>query len=204
MKAESQVKQEQIVAVALRRFSHFGIAKTTMTEIAEDMAVSKQVLSYYFTDKQSLINAVIEKLTMDYISQLQAEMDTSATVLTALLKLTEVKGIFFEKYFILAVQAEHVELAKSTSPQNWRKLLTEKELVLVISLLEKGMRSGELKPLDVRKTGELLLDTLYAFSRCVKEKGVLPDAEVFREVMTRQQEVIRIFYQGLKAAKWVN
>jgi TetR/AcrR family transcriptional regulator len=204
MKVESNVKQEQIVEAAIRRFSHFGIAKTTLTEIADDLAVTKQVLSYYFPDKQKLVDAVSEKLRMDYSRQLKTEMEGAPSVEAALLKLTEVKGIFFEKYFMLVTQAEHLELLKNRSISSWKKILAGQELVLVTSLFENGVKTGELKPLDARKTGELLLETLYAFSRCVKDKGALPDAAAFREVLTKQQEVIGIFYQGLKAETWVN
>ena len=204
MKVESNVKQDQIVEAALRRFSHFGIAKTTLTEVADDLALTKQVLSYYFPDKQSLVNAVVEKLTLDYISFLRPEMERAGSVKSGLLKLTEVKGNFFEKYFMLAIQADQLELAKYGSYQTWRKSLAEKELALLIQLFEKGVATGELRSLDAKKTGELLLETLYAFSRCVKDKGALPDEEAFREVLAKQQEVIQLFYQGLKAETWVN
>jgi hypothetical protein len=38
----------------------------------------------------------------------------------------------------------------------------------------------------------------------VNAKGALPDTEAFKEVMSRQQEVIKIFYQGLKREEWTN
>lgn len=204
MREDVQIKQTQIVEAALRRFSHFGIAKTTLTEVADDLALTKQVLSYYFPDKQSLVTAVIEKLTLDYTDRLKTEMEKAQSVKAALLKLTEVKGYFFEKYFMLAAQADHLELAKHQSHQSLRKAVAEKELPLLAGLFERGVKSGELKALDAQKTGELLLDTLYAFSRCVKEKGALPDADAFREVLTKQQDVIRLFYQGLKREQWAN
>jgi TetR/AcrR family transcriptional repressor of mexJK operon len=204
MKVESNVKQEQIVEAAIRRFSHFGIAKTTLTEVADDLAVTKQVLSYYFPDKQSLVNAVIEKLTIDYGNQLKAEMQSAGSVAEALLKLTAVKGIFFEKYFMLITQAEHLEFVKHRSFNSWKKFLADKESGLVTTLFENGVRTGELRPLDAQKTAELLLETLYAFARCVKDKGALPDEAAFKEVLAKQQDVIRLFYQGLKAETWVN
>ncbi|RYZ29660.1 MAG: TetR/AcrR family transcriptional regulator, partial [Chitinophagaceae bacterium] len=197
-------KQDQIVEAALRRFSHFGIAKTTLTEVADDLTVTKQVLSYYFPDKQSLVNAVIEKLTIEYGNLLKAEMEKSGSVEEALLKLTEVKGIFFKKYFMLVTQAEQLELMRHRSISSWKKFLADKESGLVSKLFESGVKKGELKPLDVEKTAELLLDTLYAFSRCVKDRGALPDEAAFQEVLAKQQDVIKLFYQGLKAEKWVN
>lgn len=199
MKAESSVKQDQIVEAALRRFSHFGIAKTTLMEIGDDLSLSKQALSYYFPDKQSLVNAVIQKLTMEYSELLKVEIEQAQSVEEALLKLTEVKGIFFEKYFMMAIQAEHMEIEKNGSLKNWKKFITDKESGVLTVLFEKGVKAGELKPLEAEKTAELLLETLYAFSRCVKEKGALPDANAFKEVLQKQQDVIKLFYQGLKA-----
>ena len=204
MKVEVNIKQDQIVEAAIRRFSHFGIAKTTLTEVADDLAVTKQVLSYYFPDKQGLVNAVIEKLTIEYGDKLKAEMKKSETVEEALLKLTEVKGIFFEKYFMLIVQAEHLEFVKHKSLNSWKKFLADKESGLVSKLFENGVKKGELKPLDEVKTAELLLDTLYAFSRCVKDRGTLPDKDAFQEVLLKQHEVIKLFYQGLKKETWLN
>ena len=204
MKTEINIKQDQILEAAIRRFSHFGTAKTTLKEVADDMAVSKQALAYYFPDKQSLVNAVIEKLTNEYSHKLKAEIEQAQSVEEGLLKLIEVKGFFFEKYFMLAIQADHSEAAATNSSHNWRKLLTDKESGILAELFQKGIQTGELKPLDAGKTSELLLETLYAFSRCVNTKGALPDTDAFKEVMIRQQEVIKIFYQGLKKEEWAN
>lgn len=204
IKEETPAMQAQIIEAAIRRFSYFGISKTTLTEVADDLAISKQALSYYFHDKQSLVNAVVDKLTQEYGMRLKAEMEQAGSVEEALLKLTTVKGIFFEKYFMLITQAEQLELIKHRSVTNWKQFLVGKESGLVTKLFENGMQTGELKPLDAQKTAELLLETLQAFSSCVKEKVALPDEQTFREVLFKQQEVIKLFYQGLKSEKWVN
>ena len=152
-----------------------------------------------------MVNAVIEKLALEYGAQLRAEMKVSASVEDALLKMTEVKALFFERYFLLVTQAEHLEMTRNgSSLQGLKKAISTIELPLIGEILEKGMRQGELKRMDACKTGELLLETLFAFSRCIKEKGALPEREAFREILSKQREVIRIFYQGLKAEKWVN
>ena len=81
-------------------------------------------------------------------------------------------------------------------------LLKEKETAMLVQLFEKGVSKGELKPLNTHKTAELFLDTLYAFSKCVNEKGDLPDSNAFTQVLNRQQGVTNIFYQGLKSGTW--
>ena len=59
------------------------------------------------------------------------------------------------------------------------------------------------KPLDAEKTAELLLETLYAFSKCVSIQSAVPDPNAFRTVLKRQQEVMKLFYEGLKRESWL-
>ena len=56
----ADVKRIKILEAATRRFAHFGMAKTTMSEIAKDLNFSKALLYYYFPDKNSLYSAVFE------------------------------------------------------------------------------------------------------------------------------------------------
>ncbi len=204
MKTDNQLKQEQIVEAALRRFSHFGIAKTAFTEIADDLGVSKQVLNYYFHDKQSLVRAVIEKLSTEYSTRLKIEMEAAPSTESGLSKLTFVKAVYFEKYFMMLSHADHLDIIMNETKSNWGAFLANKETGLLVKLFEKGVQTGELKPLDAPKTAQLLLETLYAFSRCVHDKGPLPDEAAFKTIMQKQQEVISLFYQGLKSETWAS
>lgn len=44
------LKREAIIEAAIKRFAHFGVGKTTMTEIGNDLSLSKASLYYYFPD----------------------------------------------------------------------------------------------------------------------------------------------------------
>ena len=204
MKVDNDIKKEQIVEAALRRFSHFGVGKTAFTEVAEDLGISKQVLNYYFNDKQSLVLAVTDKLSATYGLTLKKELEEAPTAEAALLKLTSLKSHFFEKYFMLLSHAEHLEILRNQTQSNWYEFLTNKETGLLTLVFEKGMQRGELKPLEPAKTARLLLETLSAFSKCVASKTALPDPADFKEMLQKQQEVISLFYQGLKSARWTN
>src|SRR5215203_1133931 len=56
-------KRDAIIEAALKRFAHFGVAKTTMAEIAADLSISKASLYYYFPDKLNLYAAVLQSIT---------------------------------------------------------------------------------------------------------------------------------------------
>jgi TetR/AcrR family transcriptional regulator len=100
---------------------------------------------------------------------------------------------------MLAAHAEAADFARPESFHSWRKTFTDKEAVLLTNLFEKGIKTGELKEHDARQTADLLLETLYAFSSCMREKAAIPDTQSFRELLDKQQQVIRVFYHGLKA-----
>ena len=199
MKTEGMVRQEHILETAIRRFSHFGIHKTTLTEVADDLAMSKQALLYYFADKQSLIAAVEEKITSDYIGALKKAFNNAVSTEGALVKLIEVKREFFEKYFMLATQFRSTDpISTSQKIEEVKKKLTEQEQGLLAGLFQKGISSGELRPLDTLKTAGLLLDTLTAFTYCISDK-CLPEPKDFKDLYRKQKEVMELFYNGLKS-----
>jgi TetR/AcrR family transcriptional repressor of mexJK operon len=200
MKTEGVVRQEHILEAAIRRFSHFGIQKTTLTEVADDLSMSKQSLHYYFPDKQRLIAAVEEKITSDYIESIKEELNGAQTTEEALLKLLDVRKQFFEKYFMLAEQVRKADGKFSDkSVEEVKQSLTEREHLLLADLFQKGVASGELKAIDTGKTAGLLLETLIAFTYCINDKKGLPEKKDFEDVYRKQRDVMQLFYNGLKS-----
>lgn len=198
MKAATH-KQECILEAAIRRFSHFGVQKTTLSEIADDLAISRQALFYYFSDKQALIAAVQEKVVGEYIGEVEAEFAASATVQEALDKLLEARKKLLGQYYMLVAALVSSEgLALNDTIEEVKKQKKEKELHLVAALLQRGVESGELNQLDAPKTATLLLETLSAFAQCAIDRVSVPDPKVFGQLYTKQKEVLRLFYNGLK------
>ena len=203
VKIESEIRHAQIVEAAIRRFCHFGIQKTTLSEIADDLALSKQALYYYFPDKQTIMAAVSQKLANDYTQALHKISRDAVSVKDALIKLIKVKKSFFEKYFMLVGEAESAESPFKKSAGDWKNRFNEEEIKMLKPIFEKGVATGELQPLDTAKTSALLLDTLYAFRKRVNEKAV-PDTHLIHEVFAKQLEVTELFYNGLKTPTWKN
>jgi AcrR family transcriptional regulator len=50
--------RDQIIDAALKRFIQFGIAKTSLTEVAGDPQLSTQALYTHFPDKQDLASTI--------------------------------------------------------------------------------------------------------------------------------------------------
>ena len=52
-------KVKLIIEASQRRFGLYGIEKTSMREIADDLKLSKASLYYYFPDKESRLSSLI-------------------------------------------------------------------------------------------------------------------------------------------------
>lgn len=194
------MKQEQIVDAAIRRFTHFGIQKTNLSEIAVDLGISKPALFYYYPDKDALVAAVEERIIGSYIHAVEQQFTGNDTVETALLKLIEVRMEFFERYFMMSSHLERTDPALvGTRMAKVKQTLREREVELLVRLFERGMALGEVKPLDASKTADLLLHTISALAQhCVGDRSLPPDHATVKGIFQKQIEVLKLFYNGLK------
>ncbi|RYZ57606.1 MAG: TetR/AcrR family transcriptional regulator, partial [Chitinophagaceae bacterium] len=91
-------KQEAIIEAAIKRFAHFGVAKTTMTEIATDLSLSKASLYYYFPDKLNLYAAVFTTITSAGADALDAQLAQEPDPFKAIAHFLERRTEFIIKY----------------------------------------------------------------------------------------------------------
>lgn len=72
---EPMDKRQRIIEAARARFRYYGIAKTTMQEVASDADVAVGTLYRYFKDKDDLCAACAE----DFVARHQHEIDAART-----------------------------------------------------------------------------------------------------------------------------
>ena len=69
--------RDQIIATASGIFGKFGFRKTTMDEIAKAMRKGKSSIYYYFTSKEDIFRAVVEKEALTLKEELIKATDRS-------------------------------------------------------------------------------------------------------------------------------
>src|SRR5690606_21938613 len=94
-------KRTQILEAATRRFAHFGLTKTTMSEIAKDLSFSKALLYYYFPDKNTLYAAVLEHVMTRSFEQMESELSVIADSQEAVMHMLDKRIEFITKYYTL-------------------------------------------------------------------------------------------------------
>jgi TetR/AcrR family transcriptional repressor of mexJK operon len=193
-------KQEAIIEAAIKRFAHFGVAKTTMNEIASDLSISKALLYYYFPDKLSLFAAVLKTITSKDAVKNDETVNGEEDPWKAILLFLDIRTDFIIKYHNI------LEYLKTFSPQNIPKELQpvfshlkQRELQRISNIIEKGKSSGAFKIKDVKKAAALYFDFLegFRFAFFVQNPNFFPDKKQFQAILKREKEYSVIFFNGL-------
>jgi AcrR family transcriptional regulator len=194
-------KREVIIEGAIKRFTHYGIHKTTMNEIADDLSVSKPSLYYYFPDKGSLVHGVISKIFNSYFDLLAKEKPLT-TLEEIFLSILEIRHRYFQKYYML-----HLSFGSSDASFNTDELKNlvldsrNKDMKIHAAYLQKAMDLGEIELLDPEKIAELYLQSLTGItSLCVLHgnKELMPNKKELKILLEKQQQLAKIFIKGLK------
>ncbi|GGC49094.1 hypothetical protein GCM10011386_46710 [Parapedobacter defluvii] len=192
-------KRDQIIGAALRRFSHFGIAKTTMSEIADDLKLSKANLYYYFPDKFSLIEAIVYQILEESDVTINHALDTITDTLSLLVRMLDIKKEYFEKYYMLVLNLQEMNI----SDEKWVQLSSKmfrREVEVISKIFRKGIDRGELVTFDVTSTSELYIAMIRGLAmfcdRAVPH--ALIDRDELLAIIEKQKQAATIFINGIK------
>jgi TetR/AcrR family transcriptional regulator len=204
VKVREQNRKDQILEAAARRFAHFGVSKTTLTEIADDLSLTKQALGYYFPDKESLISEVTRQLVGAYLSQMEAALKGANSFEEALTRLVEFRSRAFQEHFMLFTQLESAGQLHTRSAKAVLLNLARREEQLLLSACRSGIVSGELRRIPALQTVRTLLVAITALATQLYRK-CLPDQQDFNKLVQKQKELLHLIYHGLKEpASWKN
>lgn len=192
-------KRELIIEAALKRFAHFGLAKTTMTEIASDISLSKALLYYYFPDKISLYAAVLEHLINEVDAHLSAGVLAIKNSEEALVYFLDKRHEFIQKYYNLI---DYLRTSAGDLPESIVKILEKaknSEVTLIASVL-KNDTDNTLNPSEAQEAAFLLMDAFMGM-RHVAFSNKMPfqlSNDVFQTLLDRQKKLSTIFIKGLR------
>ncbi|POY37797.1 hypothetical protein C3K47_04490 [Solitalea longa] len=194
-------KQELIVDAALKRFAHFGPSKTTMNEIADDLRLSKALIYYYFPDKASLLNAVLEKILNNYFLEIECEANHSKTVEKALYNLIAVRHDFFMKFFFnMGLNRNFLEGNKNSLDEVAARAI-KREKAFVATLLEKANKTGELSITNTEEQADLYIDLMKGIRFSYVTPGActpIIDEDLLKEINHKTRLMTELFVKAHK------
>ncbi len=145
-------RRGEIIEAAVATFGELGYERATLADVAERAGVSPGTVSHYFGSKSELFEAVIAERFVGFVANEEALLAVETG--SARLLLEQLMRRLWEHTWapgtIALMQAVHVDMA--AFPGSGRllcKQLSDRWRRLFGAILERGIRSGEFRPLDV-------------------------------------------------------
>ncbi len=188
-----------ILGAARKRFGHYGIAKTTMSEIASDIGMSKASLYYYFPDKEHLFVAVI-RMEMDvFISEMEKVVATSITATQKLELYLQKRFVYFQELVNLwrVTGANHDTIKPAYVACN--KEFEQRERKIIEQVLQAGVSAKEFSTIEVPKYAQLFTSSLQGLRvLMIKQRDSFQlTQEDYAELHYYQTLLTQVFVKGI-------
>ena len=137
--------RRSIIEAAQRLFQQYGLSKTTMEDIAKIVGKGKSSLYYYYATKEQIFEAVVEKEKEGIEREIVAAVSKESTTLGKLRALALAKYKEIRKRRITYQLETASELPEKICLYNIiRQRYDEAELAIVKSILQYGLKEGEI------------------------------------------------------------
>jgi TetR/AcrR family transcriptional regulator len=189
----------QILEAARKRFAHFGIAKTTMTEIASDIGMSKASLYYYFPDKEHLFGAVIEREMNTFIERMEALLETAGTATDKVRQYVADKLINFQQMVNLAkFSSSHIDSIKPAFSKLHDDFLKRENKVFE-KILDLGIKQKEFTIDNLSLTAEVFVSVMRGLrTMIIKQRdGYFLGDDDYATLQKYQEHFTSLFLKGI-------
>lgn len=199
--ANADLKRTRILEAATRRFAHFGMAKTTMSEIATDLNFSKALLYYYFPDKNSLYSAVFEYVIDKMVQDIKEKINTCDDFEEIMMYTLDKRVEQINKYYNLFEYT--INMVKEL-PEELERVFKEshvREVELFVEILLIGVEHNKIEVEDIEETARILLYSLFGMRMGILKdmKNMLfPTKDEFDDILSLQKKMMKIFLKGLR------
>jgi AcrR family transcriptional regulator len=198
-------KVQMIIEASQRRFGLYGLEKTSMREIADDLNLSKASLYYYFPDKESLYKAVVEKEQAEFIFSISERISSFHEPEQLLLEYANARLSYFRT--LLNLSRLRLESYSGIKPVFRETILRfkEKEIEIVKRIFEKGIIAGVFFINDTDQTASLYLDLLKGLRIIVinEKKTLFIEQDEYDLLLEKTIEFTNIFIRGIKSKQSV-
>jgi AcrR family transcriptional regulator len=198
---EKQLKEQLIIEAAQKRFGLFGLEKTSMREIADDLNLSKASLYYYFPDKESLYRAVVEKEQTEFLDRIRERITTIDEPDKLLREYTNARLSYFRT--LLNLSRLRFQFYSDLRPvlKDTMQVFRDKEKEIIVKIIDKGIRDGLFfyDGNDADQAASLFLDMLRGLRMTVLNDRIslVLDQEEYDRFLDRTNAVTEIFIRGL-------
>ena len=203
--AEPEKKVDFILKAAQKRLGLYGYEKTTMQEIATDIAMSKAALYYYYPDKESLFKAVIENEQKEFFLQIEQRIAELTDADTMIMELVDLRHTLFRKFLNLSkFRLNENPIVKPLLNDLYNRM-RELETETLTTIFKKGKETGIFQFDDASELALLFSDLLQGIR--IMEMKRMSRLEMTDEENDNLIQMLRkataLFINGLKYNKLI-
>ena len=174
-----EFRTSEILEAARAVFAHQGFNDSTMDDIADAAGVAKGTLYLYFPSKRDLFLATLREGVVALHERVRGEIAEARTTgdrvrafMASRLRYCAENRDFFRIYYTEFASLQ----VRSANAQPEFQDLYDEQAALLEEILHRGVRAGELRPIDTLKTAHLI----YEITRAAIAKHVLqwPDEPI--------------------------
>ncbi len=183
-------RPQQILDAAIEVFGDHGLADARLEDIAKRAGVSKGTIYLYFPNKEALFKEMIRQTVVDQLEQTERELVNDHGSATDQVRLfmrwwwALMRGPDYQRIHRLVVG--ELQRFPELVEFFWDEVIVRRQLLLD-RLIQRGVDSGEFRPVDPTTAGRIVTSMFSAHSlwACTRfyEKQELTDEIVFDQVM---------------------
>jgi AcrR family transcriptional regulator len=144
---DAERSQATILQAAIDEFSEYGLGGARMDRMAERAGLNKRLIYYYFGDKDSLFQAVLERSYQDIrLAEHELHLE-DLPPLTALKRLVEFTWTYYLDHpeFLTLLNSANLHKARHLSQPERAQALNSPLVEMLARILERGRREGSLR-----------------------------------------------------------
>ncbi len=197
---ENCLRLNSILNAAQKRFGLYGVEKTSMREIAEDLNISKGTLYYYFADKEHLLIAVVEKEQEEFMDLFRSKIELMENPEEMLFEYVKVRSEHFRSLLnISRFRINDFWALKPIMESTWHTFHA-KEVELIESIFLLGVKKQVFIMENSKEVAELFLNLLRGMrhSQLKHKELLLLDQNEYEILLHTTSLFLKIFTNGLK------
>jgi TetR/AcrR family transcriptional regulator len=191
-------RKEEIIEVAIRRFSHYGFSKTTMNEIADDVKITKANLYYYYPDKIALIKDVICSISNTLLAKEQEIVKSyDGDLLGSLFALLDYRAEHMRKHYMLYIN-ENLDWIRDESFTEFIEKIECRDLEVLQSLMNKAVLDGSLKMENVDESTAILRSVIKGLALNHTVRDIIcgiPNIDNINKILDSQKKAVNLIFE---------
>lgn len=153
--------RERFIEVARQLFARKGVENTTMNDIASASSKGRRTIYTYFKSKREIFNAVIASETDELLSRLRHIVDLKEPPREKLMKYIDCRFDTMSEIVSRNGSLRAGFFRDVRKVDRARRLITDKETLLLKELLEEGVKEGIFGIGDVDAAALVITHTLH-------------------------------------------